>query len=147
MDDENPRSSRDSFARILPVTMLLAVIFACAVSVQKVRDVTELAPPPDLRIVARSSTSVRIVWQASPHEGRQDFAGYNVYFANRSLIFAPLKDLPEPVLLGKIHEYEIDSRARPTFVHVRSRNTHGEISLPSLPEIEIRNDLPGQQNQ
>ena len=126
--------------RILLWSGLLSLVAACAGSGPRVRDVTELAPPVNVRLADGSSSPCNIVWQASPDEKRPDFAGYNIYISYNSLILAPVKNLPQPVLAGKIHEYlySADVGEGAKFVHVRSRNAKGDISLPSLPEIEIR---------
>lgn len=126
--------------RILLWSGLLSLVVACAGSGPRVRDVTELAPPVNVRLADGLSLPYKIIWQASPDEGRPDFAGYNVYISAKSLILAPVKNLPQPVLAGKIHEYSTDVGKGATFVHVRSRNAKGDISLPSLPEIEIRDN-------
>ncbi|MFQ5753739.1 MAG: fibronectin type III domain-containing protein [bacterium] len=79
-------------------------------------------------------------WQASPHESQPQFAGYNLYYAKKSLILAPIKELPTPIFLEKFqHEFtltNLDSHAT-YFGHIRSRNRDGDISLPSLPELLI----------
>ena len=126
--------------RMLLWSGILSLVVACAGSGPRVRDVTELAPPVNVRLADGPSRPCNIVWQASPDEKRPDFAGYNIYISDNSLILAPVKNLPQPVLAGKIHEYlySADVGDGAKFVHVRSRNAKGDISLPSLPEIEIR---------
>ncbi len=70
-------------------------------------DVTDLAPPGNVTHESRD-VDVKIYWQASPHQNRSDFGGYNVYSSPRSLIFVAVKDLPFPIVLSKDqHEWSI----------------------------------------
>ncbi len=82
-------------------------------------------------------------WQPSPQEASADFAGYNVYISEYSLLFTPPSDLPPVILLGKEHRYLLLSgsqKSRAVFIHIRSRDQRGDISLPSLPEITLAAD-------
>jgi len=111
----------------------------CAGSGPRVKDVIELAPPRHVRLVQESGGWV-VTWEASPHETRPDFAGYNVYLGRRSLVFGPVRELPEPFILPKTeHAFRLPPLEAGVsyFVHVRSRSTGGALSLPSLPELHL----------
>ena len=104
----------------------------------KVKSALQLAPPQNVQQIKQSEEH-KIIWEASSDEKKPGFAGYNVYFSNKSLIFTAIKNLPVPVELDKtVHECIPDDIDSLTFLHVRSRNTRGEISLPSLPEIKFK---------
>lgn len=83
---------------------------------------------------------LKVSWQPSRHEADKNFAGYNLYIADHSLIFSPIADLPTPYMVPKNKtSYELaglDAKQR-LFLHVRSRGTNGDLSYPSLPEIII----------
>ncbi len=119
---------------------LLLFLAACAGTAPRVLDVTELAPPQQVRF-ERTGEGVVIRWKPSPHHDRAAFAGYNVYVSQRSLIFAEIAKLPEPVRVGKDSTQVLLrdlSKSATYFVHVRSRTREGDLSLPSLPELVIR---------
>lgn len=114
----------------------ITLILSCASAVPHIRDVTELAPPGNVSYTFVDE-SVKLSWQASPHESKVEFAGYNIYLAQKSLILTAMKELPAPVILDKQHEFvftELEKGAK-YFVHIRSRNEDGNLSLPSLPEL------------
>lgn len=114
-------------------------IVGCSSSIPHVNEVTELAPPLEAEWIIQNG-KVRIQWRASPHEDRADFAGYNVYFSRKSLIFTAIKELPSPGILDKNqHQHILENldETSPIFVHVRSRDSRGNVSLPSLPELKI----------
>ncbi|MFQ5602755.1 MAG: fibronectin type III domain-containing protein [bacterium] len=119
--------------------LIATFLVNCAGSLPRVRDVTELAPPQKVQYEIQNR-SVFLTWQASPHAANAHFAGYNIYIAKKSLILAPIKDLPRPIRLDKKEtQYELKNLQRDAkyFIHLRSRNTKGEISLPSLPELVV----------
>lgn len=119
-------------------TTILAV--ACAASLPRVKDITELAPPLNVRMTQEEGL-VKISWEPSPDESKPAFDGYNIYYAKKSLILASVKKLPVPVMVDK-NQHEVIlrdlDRASQYFVHVRSRNIKGDLSFPSLPELLIK---------
>jgi hypothetical protein len=117
----------------------LALCSGCAASGPKVRDVTELAPPENVRLVIEPDRTM-LVWDASYHEISPEFAGYNLYISDKSLILAPWQQLPVPVALDKqVYQYPLDDLEpeKQYFIHLRCRNQKGEISLPTLPEVVV----------
>ncbi len=126
----------------LPVGLFVLLIFSvtCASSGPRLRSMTELAPPPDVTVVQRGQGAT-VAWQASRHESREVFFGYNVYLSSRSLIFAATRDLPQVATIPKgRYEYTVSTLpAGRLFLHVRSVDTNGNLSLPSLPEQVIEN--------
>lgn len=120
--------------------ILLTSAWACAANRPPVRDVTELAPPTRVTYTVENGT-VKIVWGASPDTGRAYFEGYNVYYAPRSLMLSAFDDLPTPILADKTQHGVQLTDLKPAvryFIHVRSRDTSGRVSLPSLPELDVR---------
>jgi hypothetical protein len=119
--------------------VIWAMTLSCAASLPKVKDVTQLSPPREVSL-ARSGGQLQLHWRASVHENREGFVGYNIYISPKSLIFAPVVALPEPVLILKKqgdYEYTLDNNSAGStlFFHVRSLDKNGDISLPSLPEL------------
>lgn len=111
----------------------------CAASKPPIEDATELAPPRKVTLQSVDD-HVEIFWQASPDENDPDFAGYNIYYAPRSLILTRIRDLPLPIKVAKDqHAYIFTNldRHKTYFVNVRSRSRKGKLSLPSLPELII----------
>ncbi len=118
---------------------LICVLTYCASTIQRVEDVIDLAPPRHVTYTI-DGDELLLKWQASTDESKPDFQGYNIYISTKSLVFGFLSDLPEPLQLDKnIHQFKIDKEqaASPCFVHIRSRNTKGHLSHPSLPELVI----------
>jgi len=119
--------------------LALLLLTACAGQMPRVLDVIELAPPSHVsyRVVG---DSVIVQWQASIHEQEASFLGYAVYAARKSLILAPLQALPQPIAVDKQTHHLTLARStlpRQAFIHVRSTNRRGHLSLPSLPELVI----------
>lgn len=123
----------------LGVCGLAATILSCAAGGTALRQITELQPPQKPAFSEDGSTLV-IAWEASPDELSASFDGYNLYLSNKSLMFAPVARLPEPVVLGAVHEYTLDPARNPgnaIYVQIRSRDRNGGVSLPALPEIVV----------
>ncbi|MCG8606950.1 fibronectin type III domain-containing protein [bacterium] len=123
------------------VLYFVSVLFlwGCSSS-PKIRDITELFPPKHVRVYTEQG-GYRVVWEPSIDESRPDFAGYNLYCTKQSAITIPTQDLPFPILLDKTkHEYKLTDLEPTTqyFLHIRSRNSRGDISLPSQPESTIQ---------
>lgn len=116
--------------------ILCPILVGCAPSSHTTRDVSELMPAEVVQ-AERNGRTMTVSWQPSPHANRDDFAGYHVYVARRSLVMAPVARLPAPIFVpGSQHSVTVDTldpKAR-YFVHVRSQLQSGEQSLPSLPE-------------
>ena len=116
------------------------ILYSCAANGPKVLDVTELAPP--VRVQLDTDTDEYIIrWQPSYHQNDTDFTGYNIYISVKSLILAPVADLPVAVELGPdalSYVLEGGRDDNKLFVHVRSRNSKGHVSLPSLPEVIVQ---------
>ncbi len=129
---------KDSIQKTVFIFSLTALL-SCGSSLPNIKDVTELAPPQNVSI-SPENEQITIIWDTSIHEDKPEFAGYNLYYSRKSLMFAPIKNLPPPVVLGKNqHSYTLDN-LDPTvkhFVHVRSRDLDGNLSFPSLPEVII----------
>lgn len=124
--------------------LLLWIICSCASSSYSVRDVNELMPPTAVEVERNGKTMV-VSWHPSPHENRDDFVGYGVYVARRSLMMTPVEILPAPIVVAKSqHSTTVDTLDAQVqyFVHVRSRSKNGALSLPSLPEKIVESASP-----
>ncbi len=120
------------------LTVFVSIV-SCAGSAARLRKITELAPPVS-PVWSEKAGQVLLSWEKSPSESSPDFAGYNIYIAEYSLIFTSPKDLPLPVTLELQQKYlfsQSEQINKTTFVHIRSRDVDGGVSLPSLPEIII----------
>lgn len=117
----------------------MLLVLGCASTVPKVKDVTELDPPHKAQ-ASYEHGEIRITWEASADEALPDFEGYNIYYANESLILTAIKKLPPPVMVDKNQHActlaDLQPNAR-YFLHVRSRNRNDELSFPSLPELIV----------
>jgi len=124
--------------RIALTSLFSALLFGCGAS-PKIRDISELFPPKNVRIYFEDR-GYKVVWEPSIDESHPGFAGYSLYYGTSSLIQTSVDELPLPIVLDKFaHEYFL-SDLNPTtqyFFHIRSRNARGDLSLPSLPEITI----------
>ncbi len=124
----------------------LISLIGCAPRSLEVLPVTRLAPPEAVRAAVKAG-EIEVQWQR-PACCRSDLAGYAVYISEKSLILAPVKDLPTPVRLSaRQHSYRtaVEPEAGTLFVHVRGLSHSGKLSLPSLPEAVISTTvLPGQ---
>lgn len=121
------------------VVSLVCVLTYCASTIPRVQDVIDMAPPRQVTYILEGH-ELLLKWQASTDESKPDFQGYNIYISAKSLVFGFLSDLPEPLQLDKnVHQFKIDKEevASPCFIHIRSRNTKGHLSYPSLPELVI----------
>lgn len=116
--------------------VLLLTFASCATTVQ-VRGVLDLPPPENVRGV-REDGRVTISWEAISGKPN-DFTGYLLYYAERSLANVPLNALPEAIELPAIAtQYSFSfADSLPVFVHVRSRAGMWQLSLPSLPEVAL----------
>ena len=122
--------------QILLIGLLLT---GCAQSLPKVRDITELFPPKNARIYAENQ-AFRLVWDASIDQDHPDFMGYNIYYGPKSLVLASVEDLPTPIFVAKPQNDFLFTNLDSTeeyYIHIRSANKKGDISLPSLPELVI----------
>ena len=121
--------------------LVLCCLFlgACASSGLRVRRMTELAPP-GRPVCVQDGAGVLFKWPASASEVSPDFAGYNVYVSRSSLILAPPDSMIPPVALGKTHSFRLQPAefgVSPLFVHIRTRDRNGAVSLPALPELSV----------
>jgi len=95
-----------------------------------------LAPPTNIRIDA-GENAINVIWDASPDEAQNDFAGYNVYFDLKSSQLLSADRLPFAVQVRKdVHEYVVRGleNGQQYFLHVRSRQIADGISAAGLPE-------------
>lgn len=116
------------------------LLWYCAGQYPKVKDVIELSPPQKVKAFYLNN-EVKIIWQPSYHENLSNFEGYNIYYSTRSLILSSIKNLPSPIMVNKAqHEVILHDlkESVPYYVHVRSRDKKGNISLPSLPELIVQ---------
>lgn len=124
--------------RMLFVSLFWALFFGCSAS-PKIRNISELFPPRNIRVYLEDR-GYKVVWDPSIDENHPGFGGYNLYYGTSSLSQMLVDDLPLPIVLDKTaHEYFLSdlSPATQYFLHIRSRNAKGDLSLPSLPEITI----------
>lgn len=122
---------------VLLLSVLLCVVFSCGSGLPVIKRVNELAPPKNV-VVENASGQIVLKWRPSYHAQAPEFAGYAIYLAKKSLLFAPLKDLPAPVLVPNgVTRYVLTGldSTQLYFLHVRSRMRNGDLSLPSLPEL------------
>jgi hypothetical protein len=121
---------------VLLLSILMGIV-SCGQGLPVVKRVNELAPPRGVEI-RKESGQLILRWQPSFHVQSPEFDGYAIYIANRSLMFAPLTDLPAPILVPndvtRFALSDFDSTGL-YFIHVRSRKRNGDVSLPSLPEL------------
>lgn len=116
------------------------LFFGCGSSLPHIRDVTELAPPLNVRMT-RENSHIKISWDPSPDENQSQFDGYNIYYSKKSLILASVKALPRPLIVYRSqHDVILQdlNSASQYFVHVRSKDKDGNLSFPSLPELVIK---------
>jgi hypothetical protein len=124
---------------IIPYFISALLLWGCSSS-PKIRDITELFPPKHVRVYSEQG-GYRVLWEPSIDENHADFSGYNLYYTKQSVNEIPARELPFPILLDKTqHEYKLTGLDPTTqyFIHIRSRNSRGHISLPSQPEIAIQ---------
>lgn len=120
----------------------------CSATVPQVADVIDLAPPQHVT-VEKLDDSIRLTWRPSIHESAPTFQGYDIYIGEKSLVLAPLRTLPQPVQVAKgTHALILDASHLPAeaFIHLRSRDVKGHLSLPSLPEIVLKNTAAAPQD-
>lgn len=100
-------------------------------------------PPPDNVRAELASGRIAISWQA-PATRNNPIIAYQIYVAQKSLVYAAVRELPVPVAVVPAAQTAV-SLPHPgwhgeIFLHVRSLNQKGQLSLPSLPELHL--DLP-----
>ncbi len=120
------------------------LLHGCSTVVPNLRSVADLAPPRNVTYTLASDT-LTISWHHGQPEQLHDLAGYSLYVAENSLIFAALADLPSPYRLDAektSYSIALDTLQTTYFVHLRSRSVKGDLSLPSLPELEIITSTP-----
>ncbi len=123
----------------LTIILALAVslLSGCSGGGARMVNVTGFSPPAGVT-AKPAARSIEVAWKPSPNEGDGDFAGYDLFYSQKSLLLAGKKNLPEAMHFDKnTHRAVIENlvAGRPYFIHVRSRKNSGEISQPSLPEI------------
>ncbi len=118
---------------------LLILICTCTPPTPKLESLFRLTPPGDVRVRCETD-SCRITWLASTHEDDPDFAGYQIYISNTSLLFASSAQLPIPITVSRSKKIMlIEKPVNPVFIHMRSFTDDRKISLPSLPELYLEN--------
>ncbi len=119
-----------------------ALFFSCARS-PRMLDYISLPPPERVQVRTLTDGGLEVSWKLPPDYLRARIKEYVVFIAGRSLIYDPIDRLPEPVRVVSKNENRcrIDNlpAEKELFIHVRSRNALGDMSLPSLPEVHVKN--------
>lgn len=119
------------------IALTAAALSGCSGGGARMINVTDFSPPDGVT-AKPAARSIEVTWKPSPNEGDADFAGYDLFYSQKSLLLAGRKNLPDAMHFDKnTHHAVIENleAGRPYFIHVRSRKNSGEISQPSLPEI------------
>ncbi len=125
---------------------LSLMIYACA-SRPQLLDYISLPPPQE--VSARLTAEGLVVsWELPPPYLLARIEQFNVYVSPKSLLYTPIEALPQPACVADRKQTrclikDVDV-ARDLFIHVRSQNSKGDLSLPSLPEIHLRPAQPSE---
>jgi hypothetical protein len=121
----------------MPAAVTALLLMGC-VQTLRVRDVIDLPPPQEVQAV-REQDYVTVKWREPGALQKEDFAGYLLYFAPRSLAATPLAQLPRPLEIApQLTQFTFAlADSSPVFIHMRTRAGRKDVSLPSLPEIML----------
>lgn len=123
------------------VLLLLALftLFSCS-HPPKILDYIALPPPAHVKAELVSGRLV-VQWELPAPYVLARIKQFNVYVSSKSLIYTPIKNLPRPLAIVPHHRNSCSIThfppSRDLFIHVRSQNEKGDLSLPSLPEIHL----------
>ncbi|RMD98255.1 MAG: fibronectin type III domain-containing protein [Calditrichaeota bacterium] len=114
--------------------------FSCA-HPPKVLDYIALPPPAHVQAELVSG-QLKVQWELPAPYVLARIKQFNVYASSKSLIYTPIKNLPQPLAVVPNHQNSCSITHFPPgqdlFIHVRSQNEKGDLSLPSLPEIHLK---------
>lgn len=118
---------------------IMSQLGACA-SVPGLQDYTTL-PPPD-RVQAKIvDEQIEVSWMMPRLPGSRDISDFRVFISEHTLMYAAFDALPAPAQIlpkrSRLTVFAIPDSAKTIFIHMRSSNGHGDLSLPSLPEIRL----------
>ncbi|MFQ5630648.1 MAG: hypothetical protein ACE5I1_17900 [bacterium] len=123
---------------LLPLLLLL--LFTSCTHAPGILDYVSL-PPPDNVQAKTTGSQVEITWEFPQMPSAHQITGFNVYLSAESLVYTALSDLPAPTLQATRDKtcilLPIPKKLRTILIHVRSKNKHGDVSLPSLPEVML----------
>lgn len=118
----------------------MAMLIACT-SAPRLQDYATL-PPPDQVQAKLARAHIEISWDMPALPAASDISAFHVYLSERTLIYTPMAELPAPAQIcsARVRRARIaaPTSATTVFIHVRSANKRGDLSLPSLPEIKMQ---------
>ena len=127
-------------SRYIVVCLYLAVLilaWGCA-SKQRMLSFVTLPPPDGVRAEVVEN-HIKIYWRPPQLEPAVAISAYAVYLSSISLIYTAVSDLPEPVAKLATSQMNVQipkpKDRQKLFLHMRSADKDGLLSLPSLPEI------------
>jgi len=121
---------------MVKLSLISSFLFiACGASWQ-VYSVIKLPPPEEVKARVHDER-ITVEWRAGAESEVEEFSGYYLYMAHRSLSTVPLEEMPQPIAVPPgVTEYSFAmTDSLPLFIHVRSRIGRRKLSLPSLPEL------------
>ena len=128
--------------RSLAWIFLSVALFAGCSKHPRLLNYLELPPPEN--VTARfAGDSLIVQWSpiSVPAKSKAKLFWYRIYLSRKSLMFVPVGDLPAPAAVFPMNRRSVVLRRLPRgeewFLHVRSSNEMGDLSLPSLPEVHL----------
>ena len=125
--------------RLALLALGMSASFSCAHRPQMLDYIA--LPPPDHVSARITAEGLEVQWQLPPRYLQARIKQFNIYISPKSLIYVPIAKLPAPVASASNDQNSILIRDFPRlpdlFIHVRSQNAKGDLSLPSLPEIHL----------
>ena len=129
------------------IAIALVFLFEACSPGPRLLDYISLPPPQRVRAQI-TPEGLLISWKLPPDYLLARIEQFNVYVSRKSLLYSPLRSLPEPACTAKKNQTRCLIRELPPwehyFIHVRSQNPRGDLSLPSLPEIHLQPHRPSE---